>query len=891
MSKRTILLIDGSSLAFRSFFSILDIERFKNRSGLHTNALFTFKRMLDNVLSQFKPTHVLVAFDKSGGTFRTEKYQDYKSGRQKTPTEFKEQMPYFRVLLEAYGIKHYSLSNYEADDIIGTLAYQANQADQVIVLSGDKDLTQLASDKTTVYITRKGVSDLEAYTPQSIQEKWGIEPLQIIDMKGLMGDSSDNYPGITRVGEKTALKLLHQFGSVEAMYDRLDELKASKMKENIINDEANARMSKDLARILHDAPIELTIEETLLPQPDYQALAEFYRQMDFQSFLKDLQVEQGESSTINQAAEDLPEISIQVIDSADRIEPTILPDQAVYYSEILQDNYHFAPIKAVAWLDFKQNQLYILPEDLAFSSQVFKEWLTNEDKQKIFFDYKREAVIASRYDTQINGIMMDVLIATYLIDTKNNQELADVANLLNLPVTVQYDETIYGKGAKRALPENKDQFYQHLANKLQTLKAVQQPLENRLEELEMTDLYHEIELPLAQTLAKIEIGGIKVDRSTLDEKNEQVLIRMQKMEEEIHNMAGSTFNVNSPKQLGIVLFEDLGLPIIKKTKTGYSTAADVLEKLKDKHPIVPAILAYRQIAKLQSTYLAGLPPYIKEDGKIHTRFVQTLTQTGRLSSTDPNLQNIPIRIEEGRLVRQAFVPSKKGWKLFGADYSQIELRVLAHISQDQHMQEAFRNNEDIHSATARRVFNLEDDQAVDADHRRQAKAVNFGIVYGISDYGLSQNLNITRKKAKAFIDRYFEMFPGIKTFMETIVEEAKERGYVKTLFNRRRYLPDIHATNFNVRSFAERTAMNSPIQGSAADIIKVAMVNLDQRLKEEDLQSRMILQIHDELILEGPEEEMSILEKIVPQVMEEAADLSVPLKVDYHYGDSWLELK
>ncbi|MGF3114602.1 DNA polymerase I [Facklamia sp. P12934] len=891
MSKRTILLIDGSSLAFRSFFSILDIERFKNRSGLHTNALFTFKRMLDNVLSQFKPTHVLVAFDKSGGTFRTEKYQDYKSGRQKTPTEFKEQMPYFRVLLEAYGIKHYSLSNYEADDIIGTLAYQANQADQVIVLSGDKDLTQLASDKTTVYITRKGVSDLEAYTPQSIQEKWGIEPLQIIDMKGLMGDSSDNYPGITRVGEKTALKLLHQFGSVEAMYDRLDELKASKMKENIINDEANARMSKDLARILHDAPIELTIEETLLHQPDYQALAEFYRQMDFQSFLKDLQVEQGESSTINQAAEDLPEISIQVIDSADRIEPTILPDQAVYYSEILQDNYHFAPIKAVAWLDFKQNQLYILPEDLAFSSQVFKEWLTNEDKQKIFFDYKREAVIASRYDTQINGIMMDVLIATYLIDTKNNQELADVANLLNLPVTVQYDETIYGKGAKRALPENKDQFYQHLANKLQTLKAVQQPLENRLEELEMTDLYHEIELPLAQTLAKIEIGGIKVDRSTLDEKNEQVLIRMQKMEEEIHNMAGSTFNVNSPKQLGIVLFEDLGLPIIKKTKTGYSTAADVLEKLKDKHPIVPAILAYRQIAKLQSTYLAGLPPYIKEDGKIHTRFVQTLTQTGRLSSTDPNLQNIPIRIEEGRLVRQAFVPSKKGWKLFGADYSQIELRVLAHISQDQHMQEAFRNNEDIHSATARRVFNLEDDQAVDADHRRQAKAVNFGIVYGISDYGLSQNLNITRKKAKAFIDRYFEMFPGIKTFMETIVEEAKERGYVKTLFNRRRYLPDIHATNFNVRSFAERTAMNSPIQGSAADIIKVAMVNLDQRLKEEDLQSRMILQIHDELILEGPEEEMSILEKIVPQVMEEAADLSVPLKVDYHYGDSWLELK
>ncbi|MGX7109250.1 DNA polymerase I [Facklamia miroungae] len=891
MSKRTLLLIDGSSLAYRAFFSILDIERFKNRAGLHTNALYSFKRMLDNVLNQFKPTHVLVAFDKSDVTFRTGKFQDYKGGRQKTPSEFKEQMPYFRVLLEAYGIKHYALGNYEADDIIGTLAHQADDADEVIVLSGDKDLTQLASDKTTVYITRKGVSDIEAYTPESIQEKWGITPLQIIDMKGLMGDSSDNYPGITRIGEKTALKLLHQFGSVEAMYERLDELKASKMKENIINDEKNARMSKDLARILHDAPIEITIEDMILQKQDTNALVEFYRQMDFHSFLKDLQADQSDSDAIHQAAKDLPNISIEVIESAEAINQTILPEQAVYYSETLQDNYHFAPVEAVAWLDYEKNIMYILQKDQAFSSQVFKDWLADPSKQKIFYDYKREAVIASRYGATIRGIEMDVLIATYLIDTHNNQELVDIANLLQLPVTVQYDEAVYGKGAKRKIPEDGTVFYQHLANKLQTLKEVKSPLEKRLDGLEMTELYQEIEMPLAQTLAEIEIRGIKVDRSTLDDKNEQVQIRMQKIEEEIHEMAGREFNLNSPKQLGIVLFEDLGLPVIKKTKTGYSTAADVLEKLTDKHPIIPAILGYRQIAKLQSTYLAGLPPYIKEDGKIHTRFVQTLTQTGRLSSTDPNLQNIPIRIEEGRMVRQAFVPSKKGWKLFGADYSQIELRVLAHISQDQHMQEAFINNEDIHSATARRVFNLEDDQAVDADHRRQAKAVNFGIVYGISDYGLSQNLNITRKKAKAFIDRYFEMFPGIKTFMESIVEEAKEKGYVKTLFNRRRYLPDIHASNFNVRSFAERTAMNSPIQGTAADIIKVAMVQLDHRLKEEGCQSRMILQIHDELILEGPEEEVVLLEKIVPQVMEEAADLSVPLKVDYHYGDSWLELK
>lgn len=890
MTQRTIMLIDGSSLAYRAFYSILNIERFQNRAGLHTNALYSFNRMLDNLLDEFKPTHILVAFDKSETTFRNAKYKDYKAGRQKTPSEFKEQMPYFPILLDGYGIKHYDILNYEADDIIGTLAAQANKEDRVVVISGDKDLTQLASENTTVYITRKGVSDIEPYTPESIKEKLGISPEQIIDMKGLMGDSSDNYPGITRVGEKTALKLLHQFGTVEGLYERVDELKASKMKENIINEQDLAFLSKDLAKILTDVPLEIGIEDLDYQGKKVDLLTEFYRQMDFNSFLKVIQADQNSSEAITQAAEELPVYTIEVFQAALDIKPDHLPDQAAYYTEMLETNYHFGEVEAVAWSDIKNKIVYIASADIAFNSELFTEWLGNEEKQKIYLDFKREAVIASRYGAQAKGIAMDISIGNYLIDTHNAQELADIAKNLEVPITVLYDEAVYGKGAKRAVPDDSESFHSHLTSKLQTMALVKKPLEERLTELSMKDLYLEMEIPLANILAEIEITGIKVDYATLEEKNQQVLKRLAEMETEIYALAGEEFNVNSPKQLGVILFEKLNLPVIKKTKTGYSTAADVLDKLLNKHPIIQAILDYRQIAKLQSTYLAGLPPYVKEDGKIHTRFVQTLTQTGRLSSADPNLQNIPIRIEEGRKIRQAFIPSHDDWRLVGADYSQIELRVLAHISGDLHMQEAFNQGEDIHSATARRVFGLSEDEPVNADYRRQAKAVNFGIVYGISDYGLSQNLNITRKEAKTFIDRYFEEYPGIATFMEEIVAEAKTNGYVSTLFNRRRYLPDIHAKNFNLRSFAERTAMNSPIQGTAADIIKIAMVNLTQKLEEEGLEARLILQVHDELILEAPQSEIERLSILVPQVMESAAELTVPLKVDFLTGENWYEL-
>lgn len=886
MTHRKIVLIDGSSLAFRAFYSILDIERFKNKAGLHTNALYSFNRMIDAILAQFAPTHVLVAFDKSERTFRTEKYAEYKSGRQKAPSEFKEQMPYLRVLLDAYGIRHYDILGYEADDVIGTLSHQATATDEVIIISGDKDLIQLASPKATVYITRKGVSDLEPYTPEIIKEKYQLIPEQIIDLKGLMGDASDNYPGITRIGEKTALKLLHQFETVEGMYERIDELKPSKMKENIINDEENARLSKDLARILIDAPIEIGIEDIVLEEKNISKLAEFYQQMEFNSFLANLEEKNTEFVQLDISNQ----IEYEIIELTE-IKKEHLPQRTAIHFETIEENYHFADILKIAWFDIEQQIVYVADLDTVFRSDLFKAWLATPLEEKIAYDSKRDRVLAARFGMSLELITFDTVIATYLVEQHQSQQIEAIQSFVGVPITVQSDEVVYGKGAKLKIPEDKLLLNQHIASKVVAYYQVQKPLLDKLESVAAIELFKTIELPLARVLARMEIEGIKVDADVLDEMNALLLERLVVYEQEIYHLAGYEFNINSPKQLGEILFEKLNLPVIKKTKTGYSTAADVLEKLQYYHPIVEKILDYRQIAKLQGTYLAGLPRYIKEDQKIHTRFVQTLTQTGRLSSTDPNLQNIPIRIEEGRKIRQAFVPSRENWVLFGADYSQIELRVLAHICGDEHMQQAFINDEDIHASTARRVFGLNDNSDVDSNYRRQAKAVNFGIVYGISDYGLSQNLNITRKDAKRFIDRYFEKYPGVAKFMQDIVKEAKENGYVSTLFNRRRYLPDIHSSNFNIRSFAERTAMNSPIQGSAADIIKIAMIRLDEALEKEGLQAKLLLQVHDELILEAPKSEISRLNELVPEIMEQAVALNVPLKVDYNYGVNWYDLK
>ena len=884
MAKPKLLLVDGSSLAFRAFFSILDLNRFKNSNGLHTNALYSFHRMFKSILDSEKPTHVLVAWDAGKTTFRTEMYADYKGGRSKTPSEFIEQMPYFNVLLDAWGIPHYRLNQYEADDIIGTLAKQGEAAGyEVVVLSGDKDLIQLADKNITVKITTKGVTELVEYTPEVIFEKYGLTPEQIIDMKGLMGDSSDNYPGVTKVGEKTAVKLLQEFGSVEGIYEHVDEMKKSKLKENLINDKELAFLSKKLARINVESPLEITLDDTLRKEQDVDALMAFYKEMNFNSFQSDL-LNSG-AATVEEA----PKAQRPNVKRVSEITEDMLKGATSVHFETLEANYHVADVIAVAFGNEKE--VFVTDLNTAVASEAFKKWLADASIEKHLFDTKAAKVLAHRFGLVLAGAKYDVSLLAYLVDTNDIvKEISDVARRVDVTILAS-DEAVYGKGVKIQIPENQEVWNQHLAAKVYTIAVAPEKLLKRLEENEQTHLYWEMELPVSDILARMEIQGIRVDKERLVEMGVEFEARLKEIEQEIYVLAGEEFNINSTKQLGVILFEKMGLPVIKKTKTGYSTAVDVLEKLAHQAPIVELILEYRQLAKLNSTYVEGLQAYIQEDGKIHTRFVQNLTQTGRLSSVDPNLQNIPIRTQEGRRIRYAFLPEHDDWKILSSDYSQIELRVLAHIAGDKHMIEAFKNNVDIHTNTAMRVFGITNPDDVTSEMRRQAKAVNFGIVYGISDYGLSQNLNISRKRAKEFIDRYLEEFQGVKDFMESVVKEAREKDYVETLFHRRRYLPDIHSSNFNLRSFAERTAMNSPIQGSAADILKMAMIELDREMRERKFKANVLLQVHDELIFEVPQEELESLQSLVEEVMENAVSLKVPLRADSNVGDNWFEAK
>lgn len=883
MTKNKLLLIDGNSIAFRGFFALYQsLDRFKNSSGLHTNALYAVHNMLENVLEKEQPTHVLVAFDAGKTTFRHSFYDDYKSGRAKTPSEFKEQMPYLRDLIEGLGMKHYELENYEADDIIGTLATHVDpEKFDVVVLSGDKDLTQLASDNIRVDVTVKGVSEIESYTPEHILEKYGLEPHQIIDMKGLAGDQSDNIPGVTKIGEKTAIKLLKEFGTVEGVYENVEDMKKSKMKENLINEKEIAFMSKRLATIDTNSPIEVKVEELDFNGKNLEVLIPFYKEMDFNSFLGKL-----DSSFVEPEVE--KKTAIDYIVASDLTEDMFSTDMSLYV-EMLDENYHLSDVVGIAF--GKEDRFYVTNDLAILDNEVFSNWISNEELSKKVFDTKRTEVALNRYDLKLKGVKYDMLLGAYLLDSTNNSEdIAEIAQSFDY-FDIDNDEAIYGKGAKKGMPEDESVFFEHLARKIRTIESLYEPILEELENKNQLDLYFDIELPLAHILGEMEMEGITLNASTLQEMKGQFAERLEEIEQKVYAEAGEEFNLNSPKQLGVILFEKMKLPVIKKTKTGYSTAVDVLEKLKGESPIIDDILSYRQIAKIQSTYVEGLLKMVFSDNKIHTRYVQTLTQTGRLSSVDPNLQNIPIRLEEGRKIRQAFVPRRKDWQLFSSDYSQIELRVLADISQDEHLRQAFIEEQDIHTSTAMRVFGVESADQVDGNLRRQAKAVNFGIVYGISDYGLSQNLGITRKEAQTFIDTYFEKYPGVKKYMEDIVREAKDKGYVETLYHRRRYLPDINSRNFNIRSFAERTAINTPIQGSAADILKIAMIKIDKKLKEEGMEATMLLQVHDELVFEAPKSEIPKLQKLVEETMADAVSLSVPLKADSSFGDTWYEAK
>ncbi|ERL66358.1 PolA [Schleiferilactobacillus shenzhenensis LY-73] len=881
---KKLLLIDGNSVAFRAFFAMHDaLDSMTNHDGLHTNALYAFRNMLKNILEKVDPTNVLVAFDAGKTTFRTKKFAEYKGTRARMPGELAEQLPYMHKMLDAMGIKWYELKDYEADDIIGTMAKEGAAAGMAVtVLTGDRDLTQLASDRVTVQVTVKGGGQLEAYTPASFQADLGITPKQFIDMKALMGDNSDNYPGVNKVGKVTARKLVQQYGSVEGIYEHIDAMKPSKMKENLLNDKEQAFLSKDLATIRTDAPITVGLKDTDYSGPDTAALRAVYEELDFNSFLKDLAPDEADAVV----QKDLP---VTPLTSAVLTKALAGKAPKAVMIEMLGDNYHTEPVIAVGV--GTPDQWYVATSDEILRDKLFQSWLANDAQVKYVFDAKRNYVAAHRFGATINGIDFDMLLVSYLLNTVDNSNDLGAVAAQHGYHGVEPDATVYGTGKKRQIPEGHDVFVQHIAHKMAAVYNLKDQLIKDLQDHAQLDLYTDLERPLAIVLANMEIAGIKCDPDTLRKIGASLKDRLRDLENQIYTEAGHEFNINSTKQLGTVLFDEMKLPPVKKTKTGYSTSVDVLEKLQDQSPIIQEILNYRQLAKIQSTYVDGLLTTIHPDGKIHTRYIQTLTQTGRLSSQDPNLQNIPMHQDEGKQIRKAFVPSHDGWELFDADYSQVELRVLAHVSGDKNMQEAFKENRDIHANTAMKIFHLSDPSQVTDNMRRQAKATNFGIVYGISDYGLSQNIGISRTQAKEFIDAYFEQYPQVKTWTEQIVKTAREQGYVETIMHRRRYLPDINAKNRNLRQFAERTAMNTPIQGSAADIIKVAMINMAQALQQQKLQATMLLQVHDELIFEAPKEEIPILAKLVPSIMDSAVKLAVPLKVDSSSGATWYDVK
>ena len=873
-----LVLIDGNSLSFRAFYAL---PLLSNHAGIHTNAVYGFAMLLEKIIKEEKPNHFLVAFDAGKTTFRHSKYSEYKGGRQKTPPELSEQFPYIRQLLDAYHIKRYELDNYEADDIIGTLSRQADEADfETIIITGDRDLTQLATDNVTIYYTKKGVTDVDHYTPEFIAEKYqGLVPKQIIDMKGLMGDTSDNIPGVAGVGEKTAIKLLNQFESVEGVYEHIDEVTAKKLKEKLINSKADALMSKDLATINVHSPIEVSLEDTKLTlQDDTAEKIELFKKLEFKQLLADIDTSSNNEEVIDKTFE--IEQDFQNVDFNDL-------NEAVIHFELDGTNYLKDAILKFGF--YTNHQHVVINADDVKNYKNLVRWLEDKNTTKIVYDAKKTYVSAHRLGINIENIEFDVMLASYIIDP--SRSIDDVKSVVSLygQNYVKDNITVFGKGKKHHIPEESI-LNEHIASVTEAISAVTPIMKSQLEDYNQIELLKDLELPLARILSEMEEIGIYTDINDLKEMEFEIQKKLDVLISNIHESAGEAFNINSPKQLGVVLFETLQLPVIKKTKTGYSTAVDVLEKLQGEHPIIDDILEYRQLSKLQSTYVEGLQKVISKDHRIHTRFNQTLAQTGRLSSVDPNLQNIPIRLEEGRKIRKAFKPTSKDSVILSADYSQIELRVLAHITQDESLKHAFINGHDIHTATAMKVFNVESDQ-VDSLMRRQAKAVNFGIVYGISDYGLSQSLGITRKKAKAFIDDYLASFPGVKQYMSDIVKDAKAQGYVETLLHRRRYIPDITSRNFNLRSFAERTAMNTPIQGSAADIIKLAMVKFSEKIKETKYHAKLLLQVHDELIFEIPKSEVEDFSKFVEEIMEQALVLDVPLKVDSNYGATWYDAK
>ena len=876
-----IILLDGNSLSYRAFYAM---PALKNKKGLYTNSVYGFTLMLERILEDTKPKYALVAFDKGKETFRHKSYEAYKGTRDKTPTELVEQFGYVRELIESYGIKYEEHLDYEADDIIGSYAKIAEKAGlEVIIVSGDKDLTQLASDNITVYYTKRGVTEIDYYTPEFINEKYGLTPQQIVDMKGLMGDKSDNIPGIPGVGEKTAIKLLTEYETVENVLENIDNISGKKLKERLTEGKEDAVLSKKLATIFTDVPVDNKIEDLTFKE-DREKKKELFEKLEFVSFLRKLSQENSvEDSSETETGEEKikKDIEIQIADKDTKLDFK----NSSLHIECYTEDYQNSDVLGVSV--YVGDTAYIFSEENFFDNKYAIDYLQSQE-EKTVYDIKKIIYIAKKNNKKINGDVFDIKIANYLIDVTSKSEIDKIV-FNYLGEIISSNKEIYGKGAKRSLP-TKEVLNSYIAKIAASILEVKPLMIKRLEEENMLDLYKNIEIKVARVLANMEFEGIHVSKKALDEMSHEFDERIKVLEGSIYTLAGSEFNIASPKQLGVVLFEDLGLPVVKKTKTGYSTAVEVLEQLQYKHDIIPLIMEYRTLTKLNSTYAKGLVKDITREGKIHTRYEQTLTQTGRLSSVNPNLQNIPTRIEEGKKIRKAFIPASNDRVILSIDYSQIELRVLAHIAQDKGMIDAFKHDVDIHTKTASDVNGVPLDE-VTPTMRREAKAVNFGIVYGISDFGLSNNLGITRKRAKEFIEKYLETFKGVDKYMTDIVEFAKEHGYVETLYNRRRSLPEINAKNKIIANLNARIAMNTPIQGTAADIIKIAMISAYNYIEESKVDAKLLLQVHDELIFDVSKDILEEFTDKMVTIMEEAANLDVKLKAEASSGPSWYEAK
>lgn len=862
-----IILVDGNNLLFRSYYATAYNGNFMNNSkGFPTNALFGFVNMINKIVAEEKPVYMLVAFDK-GKTFRHEKYTEYKGGRGETPDELKKQFPVAKELLTAMGIKYYEIDNYEADDIIGTFSHMCDNDPnyQGLIISSDKDLLQLISDEVEMKLLKS--KDYIRYNKESFKEEWGIDPIKVVDLKALMGDASDNIPGVKGIGEKTALKLLQTYSSLDGVYESIDNI-SGKLKEKLINDKENAYMSYDLATIYTKVPLEINLEDIKYKECDKEKLISIYEDLEFYSFLKKIKETKKETTLSYKIVDNINDVCINI-------------DSAIYL-EILGNNYHTSKILGVAIYN-KENTYYIPYDVLKQNPSVLNEHI------KYTYDYKKLYASLKWKGITIDSINFDTMIASYLLEYVIKDDVAYLANNLNYNIPF-YDE-MYKKLKSKNIYEETDIDKTALSSilKAKFIYETKDKFYKELVEKELLDLFNNIEMPLSKVLAEMELNGVYVDREVLKNMGLEITNQINLLEQDIYTLAGINFNISSPKQLGEVLFEKLNLDHGKKLKSGYSTSIEVLEKLKNDHPIIDKIIEYRTLTKLYTTYIESLGNYILEDGKIHTIYTQTLTRTGRLSSIEPNLQNIPIRYEYGKLIRKAFVPSENSIILDG-DYSQIELRIMSDMANVDSLIDAFKRGIDIHTKTASDIFHVNENE-VTSKMRRIAKAVNFGIIYGISSYGLSENLGITPKEAKKFIDNYFESYPGIKEYMDKTIEKAYNDGYVKTLMGRRRYIEELKNKNIFIKKSGERIALNTPIQGTSADIIKKAMIDISKEFKKRNIKSKMILQVHDELVFDCLKEEVKVVSSIVKDLMENAVKLNVPLKVDLESGNDWYQAK